>query len=321
MGTIAFTGDPDTGDQTTNTATARIETQPDSQRGTAEVRVVGNEVQMRGVDITGNPQDQSYVIVVTPTSASQTLSDVRMTVEIDGETTPAQVRGTTATTWNGQFSESFIGNLFMAAESGREVAGFMVVSASDGVGVQGYTLYMSGAYPSESWNFTASDQEFGLRLRFDDGSWSDTITITAGDESDGEIYEAWKTAVVSRFDLTQRNLVSHAGKAEAKDSFMGTGADDRFRVDTAASNRDGADVITNFEDGRDKVKINVTAIDGDVARNGNRVSWQTSGDDIIIYAGASADADKILAVIDGFTGTFGVDDFEALNGVTFAEIQ
>lgn len=46
--------------------------------------------------------------------------------------------------------------------------------------------------------------------------------------------------------------------------------DDVFVVDTDAGIKYYADIITGFEDGRDKVKI--AANDRDVAGNGNRVS-------------------------------------------------
>jgi hypothetical protein len=85
-------------------------------------------------------------------------------------------------------------------------------------------------------------------------------------------------------------------------------------------------VIVNFTDGQDMIRIK--AIDTAIADNGNQVSWKSVADtsdaskqDITIYAGAAEDPSKILAVIQDFDGVFDADDFDSLEGVTFAEIQ
>ena len=74
--------------------------------------------------------------------------------------------------------------------------------------------------------------------------------------------------------------------------------------------------------------MKIAANDGDVAANGGKVSWKAVTDtadgtkkDITIYAGDIEDANKILAVIEDFDGTFDADDFATLSGVTSAEIQ
>lgn len=104
------------------------------------------------------------------------------------------------------------------------------------------------------------------------------------------------------------------GSDPGKQDLRGDSNANIFTIDSTASVRNNADTITNFGDGSDKIKFANHA--GAIATNGNKVSWQveTSGDktNIIIYAGDTVDASKILAVIEDFTGTFDTDDFEGL---------
>ena len=114
------------------------------------------------------------------------------------------------------------------------------------------------------------------------------------------------------------------GSIAGRNEMSGTAnQNDVFVVDTTASDRDGADTITGFEDGRDSVKI--AANDGDV---GGTVGWKAVADatdptknDITIYAGNAEDANRILAVIEDFDGTFDGNDFEALPSLSIVEIQ
>ena len=82
-----------------------------------------------------------------------------------------------------------------------------------------------------------------------------------------------------------------------------------FTVDTTASNRAQADVITRFEDGWDTVKFtaNVTTVYAKADGNGNTVLYSNQAS-----ANSNADSD-ILAVLSGFVATddnFTTDDFE-----------
>ena len=69
----------------------------------------------------------------------------------------------------------------------------------------------------------------------------------------------------------------------------------------------------------------IAANDGDV---GGTVGWKAVADatdptknDITIYAGNAEDANRILAVIEDFDGTFDGNDFEALPSLSIVEIQ
>ena len=96
-----------------------------------------------------------------------------------------------------------------------------------------------------------------------------------------------------------------------------TNTTDIFIIDGHASalgnvNSAGADRITNFQDGIDKVKF--ADLSDSIAGNHNKVSWKVdaSANTVTIYAGAIENATKILAVIEGFTGTFSAADFTGL---------
>ncbi|MDB2391152.1 VCBS domain-containing protein [Alphaproteobacteria bacterium] len=128
--------------------------------------------------------------------------------------------------------------------------------------------------------------------------------------------------------ITFKHLMNmQDGGAAGQQSLNGLDAvADIFQIDSQVSARDQADVIVNFTDGQDMIRIK--AIDTAIADNGNQVSWKSVADtsdaskqDITIYAGAAEDPSKILAVIQDFDGVFDADDFDSLEGVTFAEIQ
>ena len=120
----------------------------------------------------------------------------------------------------------------------------------------------------------------------------------------------WENATITHTTIHDGNSVA------GKDPMTGTvGENDIFIIDTTGNAFNGADVIRNFKDGEDKVKIN--ALDGDVARL-KSVTWvkdNATGDIYIFAANPSSGpktSDNTLAIIEGFDGTFDANDFEPL---------
>lgn len=177
------------------------------------------------------------------------------------------------------------------------------------------TVFTKGASFGNSFDQGLRIAEpFKMRLMFSDGRLSQELTVTPNSSSRED---GWKNVEFTTL---------HSGAAN-RDNFNGNDAlSEIFTIDTEVSNQLGADKITNFVDGVDKVVF--ADLGGDILGNGNKVSWKVvtttvggqSQTNIIIYAGDTEDASKILAVIENFTGTFDRADFAWLDSSVTADI-
>jgi hypothetical protein len=290
----------------TNTVTAAITTSPSSQRGTAQVRVRGNDIQMQGIDIVDNPQDVQFEITLTPETDGDGTAPVAVTliVDVNGEYVRAKAK-------TGYYSNDLndadtpltleeVVNRVLVLGDGlhREPAKIDIVRTSSQNGA-----FVIGSAPEHNRDAHAWSDAKGWQVHIDNNdewvlefkvaldaqdSWSQTISITGGAENTGTFED---------FVMTFNND-SNQNTMNGRDR-----VNEIFTVDTTGSVVDGADVITKFEDMRDKLRFNedgaienTTAITLYTMLEANGGSDTTTVNDLVIYD-APGDANSVLAVL------------------------
>ena len=215
---------------------------------------------------------------------------------------PAQVRDVGITSSSGTYSiQDIINEAFQAGDSGKTADGIVLVSGNV-LDATTFTPVQAGSKIASTAS-VGSGTEMRFRIEFRDGTLSQELTMTPASETLG----SWETAEFT-----------HPGTA-SKDTLTGLGYNkDIFTVDAVASNRDDADVIANFEDGRDEIRFSDSSI--------TAVYAKVVGGDTVLYsdraAGNAGDDANILAVIEGVQVTssdFTTDDFDG-SFVTTVEV-
>lgn len=299
------------------------------------VNGTSNELQIQNINVKGSQTDVKYTVTLGATSSGIELPEATFTVAVDGvPTDPAKVR--TSLQVADRSSLSSLETRFLdAADATIDMsqARVFVVDSGHLDWLDTNHPTWGGAHKSLGYTGTVAnyDSVKNVAIRYNDKDvlWAVKYTkfkIALDDQ------DAWSQLITLDTNTSNSNLtdlVLTFDNKTGQNTMNGHNlVTDIFTVDTTAGTRAEADVITKFEDGRDKVKI--AANDGAVAANGNNntVSWKSVADttdptkkDITIYVGNAEDANKILAVIEDFDGTFDENDFETLAGVTFAEIQ
>ena len=115
------------------------------------------------------------------------------------------------------------------------------------------------------------------------------------------------------------------GTAAGSQTLIGDENDnDVFRIDSGESDRQGADIIRNFQTGRDKIELPAAselpaAMRGATADDPIKVWWRVEPDTGVVTLRSSNNAtgDNILAVIENVSGSISASDFVG-NNVTLS---